>query len=179
VTERTTWCASPPTLVRGGSDVKVQVPVQTSVRVKTLTGKEVHIENVNGKSRWRNMNGQVTVLTFPARWWPIRRTADHRFAEQRGDRQTDELFDHERRYRRDAARGDEGEPPDEDREWQYLHRLRHAGRFHGAPTEGNGQSRQGRTFLLRTDRSTRATINGGGPEIQFTSFQGNILIHKK
>jgi hypothetical protein len=31
----------------------------------------------------------------------------------------------------------------------------------------------------RIDRTIRGTINGGGPEYQFTSFNGNILIRKK
>lgn len=35
------------------------------------------------------------------------------------------------------------------------------------------------TYHLRFDRTVRGTINGGGPEYQFTSFQGQIFIRKK
>jgi DUF4097 and DUF4098 domain-containing protein YvlB len=35
------------------------------------------------------------------------------------------------------------------------------------------------TYHLRFDRSLRGTINGGGPEFQFTSFNGQIYIRKK
>jgi DUF4097 and DUF4098 domain-containing protein YvlB len=31
----------------------------------------------------------------------------------------------------------------------------------------------------RTDETSYGTINGGGPEFQFTTFNGRILIHKK
>jgi hypothetical protein len=35
------------------------------------------------------------------------------------------------------------------------------------------------TYHLRFDRTLRGTINGGGPEFQFTSFNGQIYIRKK
>ncbi len=35
------------------------------------------------------------------------------------------------------------------------------------------------TYHLRLDRTLRGTINGGGPEFQFTSFNGQIYIRKK
>ena len=39
--------------------------------------------------------------------------------------------------------------------------------------------RRGTAHHYRMDRTIRGTINGGGPEYQFTSFNGNILIRKK
>ncbi len=39
--------------------------------------------------------------------------------------------------------------------------------------------RQGGRIAIQLDRGTNGTINGGGPEMQFTTFNGNILIHKK
>ena len=39
--------------------------------------------------------------------------------------------------------------------------------------------KKGGRYRVRFDRGTNGTINGGGPEIQFTTFNGNILIHKK
>jgi hypothetical protein len=32
---------------------------------------------------------------------------------------------------------------------------------------------------LRFDRALRGTINGGGPEYQFTTFNGQIYLRKK
>jgi hypothetical protein len=37
----------------------------------------------------------------------------------------------------------------------------------------------GRRVRVRSDRTTVGSINGGGPAIQFTSYNGNILIHKR
>jgi hypothetical protein len=39
--------------------------------------------------------------------------------------------------------------------------------------------RSGTAHHYRIDRIIRGTINGGGPEYQFTSFNGNIMIRKK
>ena len=45
------------------------------------------------------------------------------------------------------------------------------------PTE-SGRRQDGR-YRLRFDRALRGTINGGGPEFQFTSFNGEIYIRKR
>jgi DUF4097 and DUF4098 domain-containing protein YvlB len=43
-------------------------------------------------------------------------------------------------------------------------------------TEDSGG--HGGKYRVRIDRTVRGTINGGGPEIQFTNFQGSIYIRK-
>ena len=42
----------------------------------------------------------------------------------------------------------------------------------------SGRGQNG-TYHLRFDRALHGTINGGGPEFQFTSFNGQIYIRKK
>jgi DUF4097 and DUF4098 domain-containing protein YvlB len=42
----------------------------------------------------------------------------------------------------------------------------------------SGRQKDG-TYHLRFDRTVRGTINGGGAEFQFTSFNGQIYIRKK
>jgi hypothetical protein len=34
-------------------------------------------------------------------------------------------------------------------------------------------------YKVRIDRAMYGAINGGGPEMQFVTYNGNILIHKK
>jgi len=46
-------------------------------------------------------------------------------------------------------------------------------------TFDNTQSTTGRGVRIRANKTTYGTINGGGPEMQFTTFNGRILIHKK
>jgi Toastrack DUF4097 len=47
------------------------------------------------------------------------------------------------------------------------------------PIPNESGRRQDGTYHLRFDKALRGTINGGGPEFQFTSFNGQIYIHKK
>ena len=48
-----------------------------------------------------------------------------------------------------------------------------------APREVVEDSRgKGGKYRVRIDKTVRGTINGGGPEIQFTNFQGGIYIRK-
>ena len=43
--------------------------------------------------------------------------------------------------------------------------------------EENNRDRDGK-YRVKIDNTILASINGGGPEIQFTSFQGDIIIRK-
>jgi hypothetical protein len=42
----------------------------------------------------------------------------------------------------------------------------------------NGKDTRTR-YRARLDSTTNGIINGGGPEMQFTTFNGRIVIHKK
>ena len=43
----------------------------------------------------------------------------------------------------------------------------------------NGGGKSGGGALPHTDRTLYGTINGGGPEMQFTTYNGRIVIRKK
>lgn len=45
-------------------------------------------------------------------------------------------------------------------------------------SDESGKQKDG-TYHVRYDRTVRGTINGGGPEYQFTSFNGQIYIRKR
>jgi DUF4097 and DUF4098 domain-containing protein YvlB len=47
-----------------------------------------------------------------------------------------------------------------------------------AQTETSGSPREGR-YHVRIDKALRGTINGGGPEIQLISFNGQIYLRQK
>ncbi len=49
----------------------------------------------------------------------------------------------------------------------------------GARVEEADSQRQNGHYRLRFDRTLRGTINGGGPEYQFTTFNGQIYLRKK
>jgi hypothetical protein len=46
-------------------------------------------------------------------------------------------------------------------------------------SEGASGRQKDGTYHLRFDRTLRGTINGGGPEFQFTTFNGQIYLRKK
>jgi hypothetical protein len=48
-----------------------------------------------------------------------------------------------------------------------------------APTVQEDNRGRGGRYRVRIDRTLTGTINGGGPEMQFTSYNGNIYIRKK
>jgi hypothetical protein len=49
----------------------------------------------------------------------------------------------------------------------------------GARVEVSDSQRKNGHYRLRFDRTLRGTINGGGPEYQFTTFNGQIYLRKK
>jgi hypothetical protein len=49
----------------------------------------------------------------------------------------------------------------------------------GARVEESDSQRKDGHYRLRFDRTLRGTINGGGPEYQFTTFNGQIYLRKK
>lgn len=167
----------------GRTDLKIQVPTQTSVRVNTISGQQIRIENINGEIEVQSghgdvnvlnvsgsvvansMNGKVTVsmnavtpgkpMSFSSMngdidvTLPAALKANLKMKTEQGDIFTD--FD---------AQVTPGT----------------------TTTKSEEKTKKGittKTFRWRVDRTTDATINGGGQEIQFTSFRGNILIHKK
>lgn len=52
-------------------------------------------------------------------------------------------------------------------------------RARAARDKARAQERANRAKERRVDGYVEGTINGGGPEIQFTTFNGRVLIHKK
>jgi len=52
-------------------------------------------------------------------------------------------------------------------------------RARAARDKNRAQERANRAKERRIDGYVEGTINGGGPEIQFTTFNGRVLIHKK
>ena len=183
------WFAAP-------VDIKVQVPVQTSVRVTAVAGRHVQIENVNGEVEVQNangevnitnvsgsvvansMNGKVTVslngvaadkpMSFSTMngdidvTLPANTKANLMMKTNSGDIFTD--FDVQINT---AARATTGNTKGKSFPNTF-------------PGIGNGIGTGiGNGHWVIGGQGTAGTINGGGPEIQFTSFRGNILIHKK
>jgi hypothetical protein len=48
-----------------------------------------------------------------------------------------------------------------------------------AQPQVDDQRGKGGRYRVRLDKTVYGTINGGGPELQFVTYNGSILIHKK
>jgi DUF4097 and DUF4098 domain-containing protein YvlB len=164
----------------GGSDVVIQVPVQTSVSVKTMTGGAITIENVSGEIEANNMNGQVNITNVSgsvvahsmngkvvASLNTVMPDKAMSFSTMNGDIDVTLPASIKANVKLRTDRGDM--LTDFDIKVDSTAR----------PPQVEDNRPKGGRYRVQFDRGTTGTINGGGPEIQFTSFNGNILIHKK
>ena len=162
-------------------DMVIQVPAQTSVNVKTMFGGNMTIENVAGDIEAENFNGQVNIsnasgsvvahsmngkITVSLNRVPTDKSMS--FSTFNGDVDVTMPADTKARFKMRTDFGDiftdfdvkmeANAPPVVDEQ-----------------KDKNGKSRR----RVRVDGTQSGTVNGGGPEMQFTTFNGRILIHKK
>ncbi len=162
----------------GPRSMTIQVPVQTSVVVKTISGSEILIENINGEIEANNMNGKVNILNVSgsvvahsmngkvtASLNSVTADKAMSFSSFNGDVDVTLPNGIKANVKLKTDRGDMFTDFDI--------------RVNPSSPATTTTSKNGRQVRIRSDRSTIGTINGGGQEIQFTSFNGDIVIHKK
>jgi len=160
-------------------DLTITVPVRTSLSLKsvndgsiTVNGVdgELDVDNVNGPVTLKNISGSVVahalndkVLVTFLRVDPQKPMA---FSSLNGD--IDVTFPPDLKANV-SMRTDNGEVfSDFDVQLQAT-----------APRQTVEDNRaEGGKYRVRVDKTARGTINGGGPEIQFKDFNGNIYIRK-
>lgn len=162
-------------------DMVIQVPAQTSVNVKTMFGGNMTIENIAGDIEAENFNGQVTItnasgsvvahsmngkITVSLNRVPPDKSMS--FSTFNGDVDVTLPADTKARFKMRTDFGDIFTDFDVKME------------ANAAPVVEEGKDNKGRPRRrVRVDGTQTGTINGGGPEMQFTTFNGRILIHKK
>lgn len=160
-------------------DLNITVPIHTSLSLKsvndgsiTVTGVdgELDVDNVNGPVTLKNISGSAVahalnskVLVTFVRVNPQKPMA---FSSLNGD--IDVTFPPDLKANV-SMRTDNGEVfSDFDVQLQAA-----------APHETVEDNRaQGGKYRVRVDKTVRGTINGGGQDIQFKDFNGNIYIRK-
>jgi hypothetical protein len=164
-------------IMRPINEMNIQVPADTSVTVKTLGGKAITIENISGEIEANNMNGQVIVTDVSG---PVvahsmngKVTAslnrvlpgkDMSFTTFNGDVDVTLPADAKANLKMRADNGDIYTDFDVKLDAQ-------------SPIVA---TRPGKPKVkIKEDGMQSGSINGGGPEIQFTTFNGRIVIHKK
>ena len=162
------------------SDVVIQVPTQTSVSVNARIGNSITIENITGEIEASNMNGQVTITNVSgsvmahsmngkivASINSVTPDKPMSFSTMNGAIDVTLPASTKANLKLKTDHGDIF--TDFDVKTDSTTRV---------PQVEDNRKKGGR-YRVQFDRGTNGTINGGGPEIQFTTFNGNILIHKK
>lgn len=162
------------------ADVVIQVPARTSVSVKTFAGAAITIEGISGEIEANNMNGRVNITNVSgsvvahsnngrivASLNGVTPDKPMSFSTMNGVINVTLPATIKANLKLKTDRGDIFT--------DFDIKLDSAAQ---APTVEDNRKRGGR-YRVQFDRGTTGTINGGGPEMQFTTFNGNILIHKK
>lgn len=164
----------------GSGDYNIQVPMETSVSVKTFS-KEIRISNVSGEIEVENMNGGVNIENVSgsimahsmngkivASLNSVMPDKPMSFSTMNGMIDVTLPADIKANVKMKSQNGEMYSDFD----------IRVDNAAQAQPQVEDNRAKGGR-YRVRTDNSTYGTINGGGPEIQFTTFNGNILIRKK
>jgi len=163
-----------------GMNLVIQVPVNTSVELKTVNGGHIDvtgvngdldIENVNGAVTLKNVSGSVSAHTVNGSLTvgldKVTPDKPMSFSSLNGRVDVTLPADTKARLRLKTTNGavysdfDVKTEPDNSK-----------------PVIEDARGQGGR-YRIRTDRGVYGSINGGGPEYSFQTMNGTILIHKK
>src|SRR5580700_10965598 len=144
-------------------DLTISVPVHTSVKLRAVNDMngEVNLNNVSGSAVAHALNGHVH-----ANFVKVNTQKPMAFSSLNGD--IDVTFPADVKANV-SIRSDRGDVfSDFDVQLQA-----------SAPKQEVEDARgKGGKYRVKIDKTVHGTINGGGPEYQFTNFQGQIYIRK-
>jgi hypothetical protein len=164
---------------QGDVDLVIQVPVATSLQLRAVNGGSINVDHVGGEIDVDNVNGPVKLMNVSgvvvahALNGEVQVVMDQiqpgkamSFSSLNGDIDVTLPADAKARVKVKSDHGDvfsdfeiklEGTP--------------------GSLLE-EGSSGKGK-YRVRLDKTVYGTINGGGPDMQFTTLNGRIYIRKK
>ena len=164
----------------GQADVVIQVPTQTSVSVNARFGNAITIENVTGEIEANNMNGQVLITNVSGS--VVAHSMNGKIVASLNSVTPDKAMSFS------TMNGEIDVTLPASIKANVKLKTNHGDIFtdfdvkldsSSQPPKVEDNRKRGGRYRVEFDRGTSGTINGGGPEIQFTTFNGNILIHKK
>jgi hypothetical protein len=167
--------------MRGGSttvDVTVRVPTNCSMNLSTVNDGNIEVENVNGELEINNTNGHVTLTNISgsgtvhalnedivATFVKLNPQKTMSFSSLNGKIDVTLPADTKATL---SMKSDMGEIYSD-----FDMKLETS----STKVSDNEKGKKGK-FRVTIDKLMRGTINGGGPEIQFTNFNGDIYIRK-
>ena len=159
-------------------DITLQVPIRTSLTLKTINGV-IEVEHAQGELEVSCNNGKVTLAqvsgsvvahslngNVKVSMTAVEADKPMSFSSLNGDIDVSLPPDIKANISMKSDNGEMYSDFDIKTDSQSIQ-----------PTAEELRSQNG-TYRIRADRTTRGTINGGGPEIQFKTFNGNIYIRK-
>ena len=161
------------------TDLKIQVPVNTSLKLTCVNGGDINVDRISGEIEVNNINGGVTLTNVSGsviahalnknvvvKLNRITPDKSMSFSSLNGD--IDVTFPGDTKARV-KLKTDNGEIYSD-----FDIRMDASAR---QPIVEDGRPNRGK-YRVRVDHAMYGTINGGGPEFQFQTFNGNIYIRK-
>lgn len=163
-----------------GGDILLRVPFATSLKLECMNGGEIKVDHVSGDMELQNLNGGVTVtnasgsvlahsLNGKVTVSLDKVTPDKpmSFSTMNGDIDVTLPPDIKANFR---MKSDNGEVFS-DFDVKLLPNS-------NQPVVEDAKSKGGR-YRVKVDKTAVGAVNGGGPELSFKTFNGNIFIRKR
>ena len=160
-------------------DLSISVPIHTSLKLSAVNSGDIVVTGVDGELDVNDVNGSVTLnnvsgsavahalngrlLASFSRVNPQKAMA---FSSLNGDIDVTFPADLKANLSLKSDRGEIFSDFDVQVQVSAPQQVVEDGRGHGGK------------YLVKIDKAVHATINGGGPELQFTNFNGGIYIRK-
>jgi hypothetical protein len=170
------------TIVGGNSSghVTIQVPVQTSLVLRSVNGGAITVENISGSIDANHTNGGISITNVSGS--VLANTTNGKVTVSLNKVSADKAMS----FTSFNGTVDVTLPADVKANvmmktdngeiWSDFDiKLSASGK---PPVVEDNRGKNGK-YKVHLDRAMYGSINGGGPEMQFVTFNGSILIHKK
>ena len=158
----------------------IQVPVQTSLVLRSVNGGAITVENISGSIDANHTNGGISITNVSGS--VLANTTNGKVTVSLNKVSADKAMS----FTSFNGTVDVTLPADVKANvmmktnngeiWSDFEiKLSASGK---PPVVEDSRSKNGK-YKVRIDRAMYGAINGGGPEMQFVTYNGNILIHKK
>ena len=160
--------------------ITIQVPVQTSLILRSVNGGAITVENISGSIDANHTNGGISITNVSGS--VLANTTNGKVIVSLNKVTPDKAMS----FTSFNGVVDVTLPADikanvmmktnNGEIWSDFDIKLSAG---GKPPVVENNQGKGGKYKVHIDRAMYGSINGGGPEMQFVTYNGNILIHKK
>jgi hypothetical protein len=159
-------------------DLTVQVPAATSLKLSNQTGGSIVVENVAGEIEVENMSGGITLTgisgtvvadtmngEIKAQFLRVNPDKPMSFSTMNGDIDLTLPADIKATLKMKSDRGN-------------IYSDFNVNLVESAQKKEEDERKEGGKYKITFERTITGTINGGGVELQFNTFNGNIYVRK-